>query len=52
MKNKAWDIQAIDLFYYCDSLEKKLFKIKYGEMELSLGDINLSSNQSLGSLIR
>ena len=39
MKKEAWEIQNKKLFEYADYLEKRLFQIKRGEIELETEDI-------------
>ena len=39
MKCEAWNIQNKKLFDYCNYLEKRLFQVKKGEIELDLEDV-------------
>ena len=39
MKREAWEIKNKKLFGYADYLEKRLFQVKNGEIELELTDV-------------
>ena len=39
MKVEAWNIKNKKLFEYCNYLEKRLFQVKKGEIELDLEDV-------------
>lgn len=44
MKVEAWNIQNKKLFEYCSYLEKRLFQVKKGQVELELEDVLKNAN--------